>query len=176
MSLFTSLIPLELLHNDVWGPSPLISFNGNRYYVSFIDNFSKFTWLFPIAYKSDVPSIIQKCVPFIENQISHKLRVFQSNGGGEFYNNFLQCFFESKGISHPKSCPYTPEQNGIVERKHHHTVETVMSLMFHSSVPLEFWPYAFLLQFFLLIACPSPPLKCYHHSKCFLVILLICII
>ncbi|KAL4035670.1 hypothetical protein IC575_004375 [Cucumis melo] len=47
--LFTSLTPLALVHSDVWGPSPIISSNGNRYYVSFIDKFSKFTWLFPIG-------------------------------------------------------------------------------------------------------------------------------
>ena len=93
MSLSTSLTPLDLIHSDVWGPSPIISSNGNRYYVSFIDNFNKFTWLFPIAYKFDVPSIIKKIVPFIENQISQKMKKFRSDKVVNFatppYNSVL---------------------------------------------------------------------------------------
>ncbi|KAL4030263.1 hypothetical protein IC575_008499 [Cucumis melo] len=159
MSLSTSLTPLELVHSDVWGPFLIISSNGNRYYVSFVDNFSKFTWLFPIAYKSDVPSIVQKFVPLIENQIPQKLKRFQSDSGGEFCNTTLQSFFYSKGIFHQKSCPYTSEQNGIAERKHRHIVETAMSLIFHSSVPLEFWPYAFSIAVFLINRMSSSSLK-----------------
>ncbi|KAL4017234.1 hypothetical protein IC575_024912 [Cucumis melo] len=160
MSLSTSLTPLELVHNDVWGPSPIISSNGNRYYVSFIDSFSKFTWLFPIAYKSDVPSIIQKFVPFIENQISQKMKNFHSDGGGEFCNTTLQSFFfYSKGIFHKKSCSYTSKHNGVAERKHRHIVETTMSIIFHSSVPLEFWPYVFSTAVFLVYRMLSPSIK-----------------
>ena len=58
MSLSTSLTSLELFHSGVWGSFPIVSSNGNRYYVSFTNNFSKFTWLFPIAYKYDISSII----------------------------------------------------------------------------------------------------------------------
>ncbi|KAL0556695.1 hypothetical protein IC582_005210 [Cucumis melo] len=177
MSLSTSLTPLALVHSDVWGPSPIISSHGSQFYVSFIDNFSKFTWLFPIAYKSDVPSIVQEFVPFIENQLSQKMKVFRFDGGGEFCNNSLQSFFEIKGISHQKSCPYTPKQNDIAEHKHRPIVETTMSLIFHSSSPLEFWPYAFSTVVFLINRMPSLSLHVLSpFEKFFLVILLICII
>ncbi|KAL0551636.1 hypothetical protein IC582_010725 [Cucumis melo] len=86
------------------------------------------------------------------------MKVFQSDGSGEFCNNSLESFFESKGISQQKSCPYTLEQNGIVERKHRHIVETAVSLIFHSSVPLEFSPYAFSTAVFLINRMPSPSL------------------
>ena len=138
-------------------PSRIISSNRNRYYVIFIDNFTKFTWLFPIAYKSDVPSIIKKIVPFIEKQISQKMKVFRFDGGGEFCNTSLKSFFESKGISHQKACPYTSEQNDIAERQHHNIVEIAMSLIFHSFVSLDFWPYAFPTTIFLINRMPSPP-------------------
>ena len=101
---------------------------------------------------------MQKFVSFTETQLSQKMKVFRSDGGGEFYNNSLQSFFEPKDISHQKSCSYTPEQNGIAERKHCHIVETAMSLIFHSSVPLEFWPYAFSTAVFLINRMPSPSL------------------
>ncbi|KAL0537331.1 hypothetical protein IC582_026309 [Cucumis melo] len=86
------------------------------------------------------------------------MKVFRSDDGGEFCDNSLQSFFESKGISHQKSCPYTLEQNGIAERKHRHIVETAISLIFHSFIPLEFWPYAFSTAVFLINRMPSPSL------------------
>jgi hypothetical protein len=51
-----SIAPLQLVQSDVWGPAPITSINGTRYYVSFIDDFSKFTWFFPLKHKSQVLS------------------------------------------------------------------------------------------------------------------------
>ena len=50
----TSSFPLEIIHSDVWGPAPILSNQGFLYYVIFIDNFSKFTWIFPMKRKSDL--------------------------------------------------------------------------------------------------------------------------
>lgn len=72
---------------------------------------------FSIAYKLNVTSIIQKFDPFVKNQLFQKLKFFRSDGGGKFCNTSLKPIFDSKGISHKKSCPYTPKQNGITERK-----------------------------------------------------------
>ena len=58
-STFHSNAPLDLIFSDVWGPSPICSINGRRYYVSFVDHFSKFTWLFPIKLKSDVMNVFK---------------------------------------------------------------------------------------------------------------------
>jgi hypothetical protein len=54
VSIFTICKPLDLVYSDVWGPSPTLSINGNRYYVSFIDAFSRYTWVFPIQSKSNL--------------------------------------------------------------------------------------------------------------------------
>lgn len=66
-----STFPLQLLHSDVWGPAPEISINGFKYYVFFIEDLSKYTWIFPIARKYDVIVIFQKFRPFIENQLTY---------------------------------------------------------------------------------------------------------
>lgn len=70
MSTSITTRPLALLHSDVWGPSPLVSVSGFRYYINFVDDFNKFTWIFPLVHKSDVSSVIRKFVPFIKNQRS----------------------------------------------------------------------------------------------------------
>lgn len=84
---------LSLLHSDVWGPSPGVSVSGFRYYVSFVDDFSKYTWIFPLVSNSDVSSVIRTFVPFAENMLSCTLKIFRSDGGGEFVNKSLYEYF-----------------------------------------------------------------------------------
>ena len=95
------------------------------------------------------------------------MKKFRSDGGGEFCNTSLKSFFDSKDISHKKSCPYTPEQNGIAERKHRYIVETTMSLLFYSSIPLEFWHYAFSTAIFLINRMPTSSLKMFSPFEMF---------
>jgi transposase InsO family protein len=115
---------------DVWGPSPHLSHNGNRYYVCFIDDYSKFIWLFPFCAKSDVFNIFLKFQAFVERYFERKIKSIQSDWGGEYRN--LNKFFTSLGISHRLSCPHTHQQNGSVERKHRH-----INKMQHEEEP---WP------------------------------------
>ena len=128
ISLRKSTRPLELVHSDVWGPAPLASHFGFQYYVIFVDNFSKYTWLFPIKNKSYVFNIfIEFHKLCAERQFSQKLCAFQSDWGGEFQS--LNKYLKDHGIHHRVSCPYTPEQNGIVERQHIHIIETSLALL-----------------------------------------------
>jgi hypothetical protein len=62
-----STAPLQLIHSDVWGPSPVPSISGFKYYVIFIDDWSRYTWLFPLKSKSDVPSIFSHFKALVEN-------------------------------------------------------------------------------------------------------------
>ena len=116
ISLHKSSKPLELIHSDVWGPAPEISHFGFKYYVIFIDDFIKYTWLYPLKNKSDVLRIFMEFHPKAERQFSTKLISLQTDWGGEFHA--LQIYLKQHGISHRVSYPYTPEQNGSVERKH----------------------------------------------------------
>jgi hypothetical protein len=59
--------PLELVHSDVWGPAPINSINGHRYYVIFVDDFTRFTWFFPLKHKSQVLSSFQHFKNTMEN-------------------------------------------------------------------------------------------------------------
>lgn len=66
----------------------------------------------------------------------------QTDGGGEFHP--LASFFAECGISHRIACPHTHHQNGAVERKHSHVVETGLSLLAHAGIPFQFWEHTFL--------------------------------
>ncbi|KAD3068636.1 hypothetical protein E3N88_36516 [Mikania micrantha] len=134
---------LDLVHCDLWGPSPISSMNNFRYYVIFVDDFSRFTWFYPLQTKSEFFAIFSTFVTFVQTQFSCKIKVFQSDGGTEFLNHNVKNLLNDNGTFHRISCLYTPSQNGRAERKHRHVVETGLALLFNSNLPTSYWEHAF---------------------------------
>jgi hypothetical protein len=149
--------PLELIYTDVWGPAPVLSRSGSKYYVSFLDAFSKYTWLFPISCKSDVSSVFLKFKSYVECYFNSKIKSVQSDWGGEYrpLNKLLTQF----GIFHRISCPHTHQQNGAIERKHRHIVETRLALLSHANMPFHYWDDAFSTACYLINRMPTPVLS-----------------
>lgn len=129
--------PLDLVHCDLWGPSPVTTNENYRYYVIFIDDHSRFTWFYPLRLKSDFPNVLKAYMHLVQNQFSCKIKTFQSDGGTEFINHKVRALFEENGTFHRFSCPYTPQQNGRVEQ-HRHIVETGLSMLFNAHLPSSF--------------------------------------
>ena len=127
ISVYKSTKPLELIHSDVWGPTPIHSHFGFSYYFVFIDEFSKYTWLFPLRRKNDVLSTFTEFRMKVENQLSAKIISFQSDWGGKL--QALTTYLNEHVIHHRISCPYTPEHNRSAERKHRHLIETALALL-----------------------------------------------
>jgi len=150
----TSRFPLEKIHSDLWGPAPTISSQKFQYYVIFVDDFTRYTWLYPLRNKSDFYTCFLKFQAFVEKHFDRKIKIFQSDGGGEFTSNEFMNHLAYNGIAQQLSCPYTPEQNGLAERKHRHIVETGLTLLFHANVPLKFWVDAFLTSVYLINRLP----------------------
>jgi hypothetical protein len=67
--------PLDLIYSDVWGPSPTISINGNMFYVSFVDAFSQFTWVYPIQAKFDVTQVFLNFQSMVERLLNAKNKI-----------------------------------------------------------------------------------------------------
>jgi len=134
---------LDLIHCDLWGPSPVKSNSDFLYYVIFIDDYSQFTWLYSLKFKSDFFDIFLQFQKFVENQYSSCIKVFQSDGGTEFTSTCFKTHLRNSGIHHQLSCPYTLAQNGRDERKHRHVTETGLTVLFHSHLSPRFWVDAF---------------------------------
>lgn len=128
--------PFDLVYTDVWGPSPLKSINGARYFLLFIDDCTKYTWIYLLQSKNDVQSVFKLFKAMIETQFNARLKVLQSGGGTEF--RALAPFLSSHGIVHRLSCPYTPQQNDSAECKNRHVVEVGLSILAHSSGLMRF--------------------------------------
>lgn len=123
-SSLVSIAPLELIYSDVW-TSPVFSIDGFKYYVVFIDHFSKYVWLYPLKHKSDVLSTFTAFKALVENYFKSKSVTLYSDNGGEYIA--LRSFLSSKGITYLTTPPHTPEHNGISERRHRHIVETSLA-------------------------------------------------
>jgi hypothetical protein len=104
--------------------------------------------------KSDVVSTFLQFQAHVEKFFDRKIKAIQSDWGGEF--RALNPILSRQGISHRISCPHTHQQQGSVERKHRHIVETGLSLLASASMPLKFWDEAFLTASFLINRLPSP--------------------
>ena len=136
-----------------------MSNSGFRYYVIFIDDYSRYTWLYPLKLKSDVFSTFIKFKTEMENKFQRKIQTFQTDGGGEYINNNFKSYLEKHGIHHQYTCPHHPEQNGMAERKHRHLVETGLTLLAHASMPQIYWAEALHTANFLINRLPTKVLK-----------------
>ena len=119
----------------------MVSTFGTWYFILFVDDYNRFTWLFPLKTKDQALTMFIQFKNLVENQLSTRIKCLQPDNGGE-YKAFHSTLVKY-GISHKFSCPYTSNQNGRVERKHHHVVEIGPALLAHASMPLKCWLYAF---------------------------------
>ncbi|KAJ0864428.1 putative RNA-directed DNA polymerase [Helianthus annuus] len=147
---------LDLIHCDLWGPAPLPSTDGYLYYAIFVDDFSRFTWFYPLKAKSEFYNVLKIFLSFVHNQFSTMVKIFQSDGGTEFTNHRVRDLFLEKGIFHRLSCPYTPEQNGRAERKHRHITETGLAMLFNAHAPAQNWSDAFISATYIINRIPTP--------------------
>jgi hypothetical protein len=151
--------PLDLIYSDLWGPSPVCSCIGNKYYISFLDAYSRYTWLFLISHKNDALPIFLQFQKYVERFFNLQIKIVQSYWEEEFRS--LSKFFEKCGIAHRLSCPHTHQQNGAVERKHRHIAKIGLALLYHAHIPLRFWDDAFQTACYLIDHLPTPTL----HNK-----------
>ncbi|KAE8692073.1 hypothetical protein F3Y22_tig00110860pilonHSYRG00043 [Hibiscus syriacus] len=151
----------ERIYCDLWGPSPITSPSGYKYYCVLIDDFSRFSWFYPLKLKSDFFDIFVQFNKYVQIQFDCKIKSFQCDGGTAFTNHHFTSFLRENGIIQRIACPYTPNQNGISERKHRHITETGLTLMFLSHVPLRLWVESFSTACYLINRISSPVLHDY---------------
>ena len=125
----------------------------HTYYVSFIDDYSKFSWIYLLKKRSDVFQVFKNFQALVERQFYSKILVVQSDWGGEYEK--LNSFFQTLGISHHVSCPLAHQQNGSAERKYRHIVEVGLALLAGASMTLKFWDEAFLTAVHIINMLPS---------------------
>ena len=147
--------PFELVHTDVWGSSRSTSTLGFRYFVTFIYDYFRCTWLFLMKTRVELFSIFQKFNAEIRTQFNTSIHILRSDNAKEYFSTPFSYFMSSNGILHQSSCAYTPQQNGVTKRKNRHLVETARTLLLHHKVPQRFWEDAILVACYLINRMPS---------------------
>jgi len=105
--------PFILIHSDVWGPSRTLTNFGKRWFITFIDDHTRLSWVYLLKEKSEAEHVFKNFYNMVETQFQTKIQVFRSDNGKEYFNQILGSFFLEKGIVHHSSCNDTPQQNGI---------------------------------------------------------------
>ncbi|WKA06380.1 hypothetical protein VitviT2T_024283 [Vitis vinifera] len=145
----------ELIHSDVWGPSPVASIGGSRYFVVFIDDYSRYSWIFPMKSRSEILSIYSNFAKMVETQFSKRIKTFQSDNALEYTQHAFQALLHSYGTIHHLTCPGTSQQNGRAERKLRHILDTVRALLLSAKIPAPFWGEASLHAVHAINRIPS---------------------
>lgn len=133
------VLPLESVSSDVWGPSRVVSKGGARFFVTFIDQASRYVTIFPIKAKSDVFSCFKIFHKSAEKITGQSLKALHSDGGGEYTGSEMKKYLQDHGISFSMTCRDTPQQNGIAERMNRSILNMTRAMIHSKSVPLEFW-------------------------------------
>ena len=156
-SSFVYFEPLQLIYIDIWGPTPFQSSFGARFYISFLDAYSKFTWIYLLSNKSQAFATFMTFKNLVENQLGKHIKSIQTDNAKEFL--VFSKFLATNRIQHILSCLHIHEQNGSIERKHRHITKISLTLLANTSLPLTFWGKAFLTVVYLINLLPTPVLK-----------------
>jgi hypothetical protein len=146
---------LELIHSDVFGPIPIPSLGKSVHYVSFIDDFSRNTWIYFLRKKSEAFDKFKEFKALVENQTKNKIKVLRIDNGGEFSENEFEEFCKKCGIARQKNTPYTPQQNGVVERMNKTLMKKARSMLSGAELGQEFWAEAMGTVCYLVNPSPS---------------------
>lgn len=162
---------LELVHSDLCGPMSETSFQGNRYALIFVDDFSRMISVYFISSKSEVKETFCTFQALVERQTNAKIKSIRTDNGSEFVNRELELHLSSVGIEHQTTVPYSPQQNGVAERTNRSIVEKARSMLSGCSLPKGYWEDAFKTSVYLKNRSPhraldhQTPFEKWHGYK-----------
>ena len=146
------------VHCDVWGPAPHTSPTGGKYYMVFIDDYTRASWTYILKSRNEVLSRVQHFLLEIITQYETVVKILRTDNALEFTQKAIEELCLGHGIVHQTTCPYTSQQNGVAERKHRHLLDMVRTLLLAMRVPQYLWCEAVLTATYLVNRLPSAAL------------------
>ncbi|CAI7770632.1 unnamed protein product [Closterium sp. NIES-53] len=140
--------PLQTLHMDVWGPARVRGQGHERYFLLVVDDYSRYTTLFPLRSKGDVTEVlidwIRAACLQLRDRFGSDFPVLRlhSDRGGEFSSGRLGAFYRAQGIRQTFTLPASPQQNGIAEHRIGMVMDVARTSMIHAAAPHFLWPFA----------------------------------
>ncbi|GJV09231.1 putative RNA-directed DNA polymerase [Tanacetum coccineum] len=124
-----------------------------------LNDYTRSMWVYMLKGKDEVFDCVLTFYNLIKNQFGKTVKTFRSDNGTEFVNNVFDKFCIDNGIVHQTTCAYTPQQNGIVERKHRHLLNVAKSLLFQEGLPLYLWSECIMTVAYFINRLPSSVLN-----------------
>jgi transposase InsO family protein len=141
-NIMTTDMSLELLHIDLFDTIAYISIDESKYYLVIMDDYSRFTWVFFLQEKTQTQDTLKGFLRWVQNKFGLRIKNIRSDNGTGFKNSQIEGFLEDEGIKHEFSSPYTPQQNGVVERKNRTLLDMVRTMLDEYKTPDRFWAEA----------------------------------
>ncbi|GJU05782.1 retrotransposon protein, putative, ty1-copia subclass [Tanacetum coccineum] len=133
---------LGLIHTDVCGPFKIMSRQGASYFVTFTDDFSRYGYVYLLKHKHEVFETFKVFQKEVENQLGKTIKSLRSDRGGEYMSQEFLDHLKDHGIIAHRTPPYTPQHNGVSERRNRTLLDMVRSMMSQTTLPKSFWDYA----------------------------------
>ncbi|CAI7863604.1 unnamed protein product [Closterium sp. NIES-53] len=140
--------PLQTLHMDVWGPARVRGQGQERYFLIVVDDYSRYTTVFPLRTKGEVPDVLIPWIRSARLQLSERFHSdfpvlrLHSDRGGEFSSDLLAAYCAEHGIEQSFTLPAYPQQNGVAERRIGLVMEVARTSLIHAAAPHFLWPFA----------------------------------
>ena len=130
---------LQLIHMDLWGPSSVVSAGGARYFMSLIDDYSRYTTLFILKTKNEALPKFKEFNTLMKNRYGEGVVAIRSDNGTEFCSKEFDNYLKTEGIEHQLTNTYSPEMNGVAERINRTIIEGVRSVLVETNLPKNLW-------------------------------------
>lgn len=146
---------LGLVHNDICGTMHIGTHSGCKYFITFIDDLSRYSFVYLLRNKSEAFDKFVHYKNFVEKQTNHKIKILRSDRGGEYMSDEFKNFCTKEGIKKEFTTSYTPQQNGVSERKNRTLVGAILAMLSHARLSKTFWGEALLTANYLQNRSPT---------------------
>lgn len=150
---------MQLIHSDVCGPMQNESVNGAKYFVTFIDDFSRCCKVYFMKQKNEVLSKFKEFEKTLSNECGQSITKLRTDNGGEYISKEFEEYLKAQGIHHEMTVPHSPQQNGVAERKNRTLVEAARSMLSHAKLPKMYWAEAVATAAYIQNRLPTSVLK-----------------
>jgi len=145
--------PFELIHSDLRGKFSKTSFGKSNYYVTFIDDCTRYARIYPIHAKSDTVKVFTSFIYTRYAQDNAMIKRFRTDNGGEYVNAAMLTLLDKQGIVHDLTPAYSHESNGVAERYHQTIITAARSLL--TGLPMTLWAEAIATAVYLRNRIPN---------------------
>jgi transposase InsO family protein len=136
-------LPLELIHSDICEMNGVSTEGGQRYFMTMIDDGSRYCYLYLLKTKDEALNCFKSYKVEVENQLEKNIKCFRPDRGGEYFSNEFDLFYAEHGIIHEWTPPYSPQSNGVAERKNHTLTDLDNSMLNTVGLSKAWWGWLY---------------------------------